>query len=40
MTILKAEYVVNNNLAGMMFWQYGGDNTGSLLAAIYDVLKS
>lgn len=39
-TILKAEYVVNNNLAGMMFWQYGGDNTGSLLAAIYDVLKS
>jgi chitinase len=31
----KCEYVKNNNLAGIMFWQYNHDETGDLLNAIY-----
>ena len=31
----KCEYVETEELAGIMFWQYGGDQTGTLLDAIY-----
>jgi chitinase len=34
----KAEYVINQNLGGVMFWEYGEDQTGVLLPAIYDYL--
>lgn len=36
---LKAEFVRMNNLAGVMYWQYGGDNTGTLIEALYNGLK-
>jgi len=35
----KAEYVKKNNLAGIMFWEYGGDTSGTLLGAIYKGLN-
>ena len=31
---LKAEYVKENNLGGLMFWEYGTDPTGTLLEAM------
>jgi chitinase len=31
----KCDYVKNNGLAGIMFWEYGGDTTHRLLEAIY-----
>ena len=30
----KCDYIINNNLAGMMCWQNGSDTTGDLLAAM------
>ncbi len=36
---LKAEYVKKNHLGGIMFWEYNGDKTGTLLEAIYRNLK-
>lgn len=36
---LKAEFVRMNNLAGIMYWRYGGDNTGTLIQALYAGLK-
>lgn len=32
----KAQYAISKNLGGMMFWEYGEDQTGTLLTAIYD----
>ena len=29
--IEKADLVKNNNLGGLMFWDYGSDSTGTLL---------
>jgi chitinase len=31
----KTQYVVDNELAGIMFWDYNQDQTGDLLQAIY-----
>jgi chitinase len=31
----KCQYVQNKSLAGIMFWEYGGDDTRKLLHAIY-----
>lgn len=36
---LKAEYVKKNHLGGIMFWEYNGDKTGTLLESIYRNLK-
>lgn len=35
----KCRYVLDNELGGLMFWDYGEDLTGSLVTAIYQVLK-
>ncbi|MFV0418049.1 MAG: glycoside hydrolase family 18 protein [Dysgonomonas sp.] len=35
----KCEYVNDNNLGGIMFWEYGSDPKGFLLGAINQVLK-
>lgn len=32
---LKAKYVKNENLGGIMFWEYFGDSSGGLLETIY-----
>jgi GH18 family chitinase len=32
---LKAQYVKNNNLGGIMFWEYSNDRSGALLQSIY-----
>ncbi len=32
----KAQYAISRGLGGMMFWEYGEDQTGVLLAAIYE----
>ncbi len=37
---LKCKYVLNHHLAGMMFWDYGSDPSGTLLTAIDDGLDS
>jgi chitinase len=37
--IEKSNYVIDNGLAGMMFWQYAQDSSGTLLDAIYQGLK-
>lgn len=31
----KTQYVIDNGLAGIMFWDYNHDQTGQLLQAIY-----
>jgi chitinase len=31
---LKCKYVIDHNLAGIMFWEYGSDPSGKLLDAI------
>lgn len=36
----KSDYVKNNSLAGIMFWEYGCDKTHRLLSAIHNGLKS
>lgn len=36
----KCDYVKANNLAGMMFWEYGCDGTHRLLDAIYQGFKA
>lgn len=36
----KVEYVVENNLAGIMFWDYNNDKTGTLLEAIYQAYNN
>ena len=35
---LKCEYVIDNNMAGMMFWQYASDTNEYLLDAINEYL--
>jgi chitinase len=35
----KSAYIKANNLGGMMIWQYGQDNSGTLIQAIYDTMK-
>ena len=35
---LKSRYVIDQHLAGMMFWDYSGDPTGVLLDAIDSAL--
>ena len=35
----KCRYVLEQGLGGLMFWDYGEDTTGSLVGAIYQVLK-
>lgn len=30
----KAQYILDNNLGGMMFWEYGTDTSGELLSAM------
>ena len=35
----KCEYVKNNNLGGVMFWDYGEDQTYQLIYAIHDSMK-
>jgi chitinase len=37
---LKAHYVQEHQLAGIMFWDYEGDPLGSLLSAVHDGLYS
>jgi chitinase len=32
---LKCQYAENQGLAGVMYWDYGHDLTGTLLSAIY-----
>ncbi|MFA7127088.1 MAG: glycosyl hydrolase family 18 protein, partial [Bacilli bacterium] len=34
----KAQYIIDNQLGGIMFWEYYEDPTGTLLVAIYDYL--
>ena len=36
----KCNYVLDNELGGLMFWDYGEDLTGSLVNAIYNTLKN
>lgn len=36
----KCKYVMHHQLAGVMFWEYGGDPTGMLLGTIDSVLAS
>lgn len=38
--MLKCQYVVDNGLGGIMFWDYGEDQTGTLITAIYNALKN
>ena len=35
----KCDYVVEQNLGGVMFWDYGEDQTFQLIQAIYDSLR-
>ena len=35
----KAEYIINEDLAGIMIWELSQDNKNELLNSIYDVLK-
>lgn len=35
----KVEYIFENNLGGLMFWEYNGDRTGELLDAIDKAVK-
>ena len=35
---LKCEYVIDNNMGGMMFWQYASDTSEYLLDAINENL--
>ena len=37
---LKCRYVLHQHLAGVMFWDYTGDPSGTLLRALYDALYS
>lgn len=37
--IAKSDYIKEQGLAGMMFWEYSQDNTGTLIQAVYDGLK-
>lgn len=37
---LKVQYVKNNKLGGIMFWEYSGDNNGELLNAAYGEMKA
>lgn len=37
---IKANYVKDNNLAGVMYWQYAADNTRSIVNALYNALKN
>lgn len=37
---VKSNYIKDNGLAGMMYWQNGADNTGTLLGAISSYLKN
>ncbi len=34
----KAQYVINNNLMGIMFWEYNQDYNDILMTSIYDNL--
>ncbi len=34
----KAQYIIDNELGGAMFWEYHEDPTGELLEAVYDYL--
>ncbi len=36
---LKCQYVLNNDLGGIMFWDYGQDISGKLVESIYEELK-
>ncbi|TVX99858.1 glycosyl hydrolase family 18 protein [Cohnella terricola] len=36
---LKTQYVKNNELGGIMFWEYSNDRTGELLGAIYSEMN-
>lgn len=35
----KCRYVLDNEIGGLMFWDYGEDLTGSLINAIHQILK-
>jgi chitinase len=35
----KCEYLKSKGLAGVMFWEYSGDNDGELLGTIHSVLS-
>ncbi len=35
----KVDYVIQENLDGIMFWEYNGDQTGQLLKAIDNVMR-
>ncbi|MBJ6359947.1 glycosyl hydrolase family 18 protein [Paenibacillus sp. GCM10012307] len=37
---LKVQYVKNNNLGGIMFWEYSNDRSGTLLQAIHSEVVS
>ncbi|MDD3171243.1 MAG: glycoside hydrolase family 18 protein, partial [Bacilli bacterium] len=37
---LKCEYAKNQNIAGVMYWDYGHDLTGTLLDSIYQEFKT
>ncbi|GAA0137808.1 hypothetical protein YSY43_46490 [Paenibacillus sp. YSY-4.3] len=37
---LKVQYLKNNNLGGIMFWEYSNDRSGELLAAIYSEMTN
>ncbi len=36
---VKAGYVKNKNLGGVMFWEFNGDKNGDLLNTVYDALN-
>ena len=38
--LAKSKYVLDNNLAGLMFWEYGTDLTGDLVHAMNQGLKN
>ncbi|MDY2658074.1 MAG: glycosyl hydrolase family 18 protein, partial [Candidatus Limiplasma sp.] len=35
----KGAYAVENNLMGLMCWEYGGDSSGELLTAMHESLS-
>lgn len=35
----KGAYALENSLMGMMCWEYGGDSSGELLAAMHESLN-
>jgi len=35
----KGAYVTQNGLMGMMCWEYGGDESGELLRAMYESMN-